>query len=158
VRHRAERFRGPARRDLDRSQQFYTEVLGLIPLMDFGHARILFYRPAALALALLRHDGAVETPFTELNPGLDHLGFGVSSQDELVVWEQRFRDLGIEHTPIRDMEFGYHLNFRDPDHIALELSAPNDVLRQFYAELQRGDLSLDEIDARITEYLASLSG
>jgi glyoxylase I family protein len=33
----------------------------------------------------------------------------------------------VSYTPIRDMEMGYHLNFRDPDGIALELDAPNEL-------------------------------
>jgi catechol 2,3-dioxygenase-like lactoylglutathione lyase family enzyme len=37
-------------------------------------------------------------------------------------WEEHFRELGVEFTPIRGAEFGYHLNFRDPDGIALELA------------------------------------
>ena len=31
------------------------------------------------------------------------------------------------HTSIRDMEMGHHLNFRDPDGIALEFDAPNQL-------------------------------
>ena len=42
--------------------------------------------------------------------------------DDLRAWEQRFRESGVEFTPIREAEFGYHLNFRDPDGTALELA------------------------------------
>ena len=31
--------------DLDRSETFYTTVLGFIRLMDFGEARALLHRP-----------------------------------------------------------------------------------------------------------------
>ncbi len=59
-----------------------------------------------------------KSPFTELKTGLDHLGFTATSRTELVEWEQKLDALGVVYTPIRDMEFGYHLNFRDPDNIA----------------------------------------
>jgi hypothetical protein len=60
--------------------------------------------------------------FTELNTGLDHIGFPASSREELVEWQSRFEATGVPFTPIRDMEFGYHLNFRDPDNIPSSFS------------------------------------
>ena len=143
--------------DLDRSELFYTEVLALIRLADFGTARILLHRPTSFILALVRHDAAYGDQFTELRTGLDHLGFAVTSRDELEAWERRLQELGVEYTPIRDMEFGAHLNFRDPDHIALELSTSNEILTTWFDELRDKEIPRDEIDARLTEYLASLS-
>jgi catechol 2,3-dioxygenase-like lactoylglutathione lyase family enzyme len=142
--------------DLDRSERFYTRVLGLVRLADFGHVRILVHRPTSLVLAVVQHEGADRSPFTELHTGLDHLGFAVSSREELVEWEHRLRTYAVEHTPIRDMEFGYHLNFRDPDNIALELSAPNDVAAAWLAELRERDIPREEIDRRLAAHLSSL--
>lgn len=143
--------------DLDRSEEFYSSVLGLLRLADFGHARILAHRPTSLVVGLVRHGAGDGAPFTELRTGLDHVGFSVGSRDELVVWQQRLSDLGVEHTPIRDMELGHHLNFRDPDHIALELSAPNETSRQWFAELRKREIPRAEIDARLRDHLASLT-
>ncbi|MEO5664293.1 MAG: VOC family protein [Nocardioides sp.] len=141
--------------DLDRSERFYSDVLGLIRLADFGTVRILLHRPTSFVLALARHAAAYGDRFTELHTGLDHLGFGVGSREELVAWERRLDELGVEYTPIRDMEFGAHLNFRDPDHIALELSTSNETLSGWFDELRERELSRDEIDARLAEHLAS---
>ncbi len=141
--------------DLDRSERFYTEVLGLLRLADFGTARILVHRPTSFLLALAHHDAAHGDRFTELNTGLDHLGFGVSSREELVAWERRLEVLGVEYTPIRDMEFGAHLNFRDPDHIALELSTSNEILTSWFDELREREIPRDEIEARLAEHLAT---
>jgi catechol 2,3-dioxygenase-like lactoylglutathione lyase family enzyme len=141
--------------DLDRSERFYTAVLGLLRLADFGTVRILLHRPTSFLLALVRHDAAPGDRFTELHTGLDHLGFGVSTREELVAWERHLKALGVEYTPIRDMEFGAHLNFRDPDHIALELSTSNETLSGWFDELRERELSRDEIDARLAEHLAS---
>jgi hypothetical protein len=78
-------------------------------------------------------------------------------RDELVAWEQKLDALGATYTPIRDMEFGYHLNFRDPDNIALEISAPNDVMISWLAEFRERDIPQPEIEARVNQYLASLA-
>ena len=142
--------------DLDRSELFYTEVLALIRLADFGTARILLHRPTSFILALVRHDAAYGDQFTELRTGLDHLGFAVTSRDELEAWERRLQELSVEYTPIRDMEFAAHLNFRDPDHIALELSTSNETMTSWLDELREREIPRDEIDARLTEYLDSL--
>jgi glyoxylase I family protein len=61
----------------------------------------------------------------------------------------------VEYTPIRDMEFGAHLNFRDPDHIALGLTTSNAVLTGWFDELREREIPRDEIEARLAEYLTS---
>ena len=141
--------------DLDRSERFYTEVLGLFRLADFGTVRILLHRPTSFMLALAHHDAAHGDRFTELATGLDHLGFAVDSREELVAWERRLEVLGVEYTPIRDMEFGAHLNFRDPDHIALELSTSNAILTGWLDELREREIPRYEIEARLADYLTS---
>ena len=142
--------------DLDRSERFYTDVLRLLRLADFGTARVLLHRPTSFVLALVRHDAANGDPFSEVHTGLDHLGFGVTSREELVAWERQLEMLGVKYTPIRDMEFGAHLNFRDPDDIALELSTSNEILTGWFDELREREIPRDEFDARLAEYLASL--
>lgn len=142
--------------DLDRSEHFYTEVLGLLRLADFGTVRILLHRPSSFILALVSHAAAHGGPFTELHTGLDHLGFAVNSREELEAWERHLEDLGVEYTPIRDMEFGAHLNFRDPDNIALELNTSNETLTGWFDEFRERELGREEIDARLAEYLATL--
>lgn len=142
--------------DLDRSERFYTEVLGLMPLFDFGTARTLIDRPSGFILGLAKHEAGTTAPFTELTTGLDHIGLLAASRDELVEWERRFDLYGVTYTPIRDMEFGSHLNFRDPDNIALELSVSNEVMAGWLEELKTREMTQEEIKARVMEYLASL--
>jgi catechol 2,3-dioxygenase-like lactoylglutathione lyase family enzyme len=62
--------------------------------------------------------------FSELRPGLDHVGFGVPGRTELEQWERKLDDLGIAHSGIVDAPYGSGLSFRDPDNIALEFFAP----------------------------------
>ncbi len=53
------------------------------------------------------------------------------------------------------MAFGYHLNFRDPDGIALEFVAPNAVMSAALQELRERDMPREEIRARVEEMLAA---
>ncbi|MGW1339979.1 VOC family protein [Kribbella sp. NPDC002412] len=142
--------------DLDRSERFYTEVLGLMPLMDFGIARTYIDRPTSFIQSLVKHEAGTAKPFSELHTGLDHIGLNAASRDELVEWERRFDEYGVTYTPIRDMEFASHLNFRDPDNIALELSASNEVMAGWLEELKTREFTREEIQARVAEYFATL--
>ena len=144
--------------DLDRSERFYTDVFDLVRLLDVGYGRILCHRQTGFLFAIVKHEGASGEPFTELNTGLDHIGFSAASRDELVEWERKLEALGVTYTPIRDMEFSYHLNFRDPDNIALEISASREIMTSWLAELREREIPREEIDARIGEYLMSLAG
>lgn len=112
-------------RDLERSARFYLDVLDFVPVLDFDGALVCLHPASGFTIALQKPPNAAGNEFTELNTGLDHLGLTAASRDELVEWEQRLRSAGAEYTPIRDMDLGHHLNFRDPDNIALELFAPN---------------------------------
>jgi len=138
--------------DLDASQHFYTGVLDFVPVLDVGYGRILMHPGTGFTLSLMHHDGAHGGPFTELTTGLDHLGLTAASREELEEWQHRFDELGVSYTPIRDMEFGHHLNFRDPDNIALELSAPNALLLTAKQALAEGRTSPADITAFMTEH------
>jgi len=136
---------------LDVSLRFYTEVLDFVAVMDVGYGRILMHPQTGFTIAVLRHEGAHGGRFTELTTGLDHLGLTASTRAELEEWERRFDEHGVTYTPIRDMEFGYHLNLRDPDNIALELSAPNDLMLAAQQALASGQTSKEEVAAFVRE-------
>ncbi len=143
--------------DLDRSERFYTDVFDLIRMMDVGYGRILLHPQTGFIFGIVRHEGPEGEPFTDLKTGLDHVGFTAASRAELVEWEQKLDTLGVVYTPIRDMEFGYHLNFRDPDNIALEIMANNEVAASFLGEVNKGDIPQQEVESGLHEYLASLA-
>ena len=52
------------------------------------------------------------------------MAFRLANTDELDAAAAHLDDLGIEHEPIKDIGPSYILEFRDPDNIALELTAP----------------------------------
>jgi glyoxylase I family protein len=113
--------------DLDASEAWYTRVLGVKPVLDedTGPFRHIVYSLGNTLLGLHGFpDLATEEPFNERRPGLDHIGFGCASRDELVEWAARLDELGVAHGDIVDAGYGSGLSFRDPDNIALELFAP----------------------------------
>lgn len=137
--------------DLDTSQRFWTEVLDFVVVMDVGHGRICMHPQTGFVLSLLVHDRASGAPFSELNTGMDHIGFAAASREELEQWERHFDDHGVVHSPIRDEVFGSHLNFRGPDDVALELSCSNELMATAQEALRSGQLSAEAIAAFVAE-------
>jgi glyoxylase I family protein len=107
------------------SARWYQEVLGLVVLEeldDGGHSMVLLqHPPSRLTVCLGCHPRSPRDLFDERRTGLDHLSFLVSDRAELEAWEARLAALGVEHTPIQDVQYGSVLVFRDPDNIQLEL-------------------------------------
>jgi glyoxylase I family protein len=113
--------------DLERSEAWYTALLGVAPVLDedTGPFRHIVYAVGGTLLGLHGFpDLATTEKFDERRPGLDHISFGCADRDELVAWGARLDELGIAHGEIEDAGYGSGLSFRDPDNIALELFAP----------------------------------
>jgi glyoxylase I family protein len=113
--------------DLSVSVPWYTEVLGVEPVLDedTGPFRHVVYLVGTTLLGLHGFPDLVTTEaFEERRPGLDHVAFGVADRSELEKWAGRLDELGIAHGDIKDAHYGSGLSFRDPDNIALELFAP----------------------------------
>lgn len=119
--------------DIDRSRRFYESVFGWavareVPdgadeatraqfaflfggvIYNIGHA-LIGLRPVA------------DDRFDENRVGLDHLAFAVAGKDEIDAAAAHLDSLGIAHEPVKDIGAMYVLEFRDPDNIALEVSA-----------------------------------
>jgi len=113
--------------DLPASEAWYTNVLGVTPVLDedTGPFRHIVFQVGNTLLGLHGFPGLVSTePFNERRPGLDHIAFGVANRDELAEWAARLDELGVAHGDIVNASYGSGLSFRDPDNIALELFAP----------------------------------
>jgi glyoxylase I family protein len=67
---------------------------------------------------------ASDDRFDEDRTGLDHVAFRVGSKAELETAAEHLDEIGIAHEPIKDIGPAFILEFRDPDNIALELTAP----------------------------------
>jgi catechol 2,3-dioxygenase-like lactoylglutathione lyase family enzyme len=113
--------------DLERSEAWYTRLLGVEPVLDedTGPFRHIVYAVGGTLLGLHGFpDLATNEQFDERRPGLDHIAFGCADRGELDAWATRLDELGIAHGDIMDAGYGSGLSFRDPDNIALELFAP----------------------------------
>lgn len=90
-----------------------------------------------------------------MNTGVDHVGFAAASRDELESWERHFQSHGVADTFIQDELFGSHLNFRDPDNIALEISTSNELMDAAGSTLADGPATAEVIAAFVDEHLGA---
>ena len=114
--------------DVDRSREFYTEVVGFQFVMDLPSGVFLSNGAVGLGLGLSPDPSRApgNDQFDEARIGLDHLSFSVATRDDLERARQLLDERGIPHGEITDLGdvFGlYILAFRDPDNIQLELTA-----------------------------------
>lgn len=120
--------------DIERSRQFYESVFGwpvLLELPENANAtireRLAFLFGGViydLGGTLIGLRPVAEDRFDEDRTGLDHLAFRVASVAELNSAARHLDDLGVAHGRVKDIGPSYILEFRDPDNIALELTAP----------------------------------
>ena len=120
--------------EIERSRQFYESVFGwpvLFELPDnaneatrkqlsFLHGGVVY----DLGGSLLGLRPAANDRFHEDRAGLDHIAFRLGNRAELDSAAAHLDKVGVEHEPIKDIGPSYILEFRDPDNIALELTAP----------------------------------
>ncbi|WP_319437705.1 VOC family protein [Mycobacterium sp. RTGN5] len=119
--------------DITASRRFYDDVFGwpvLVALPDDAddatREQLSFLFGGVIynigdALIGLRPTGT--GTFDEDRVGLDHLAFRLPSLGDLERAAEHLDKLGITHEPIKDIGVAYILEFRDPDNIALELTA-----------------------------------
>jgi len=120
--------------DIERSRQFYESVFGWPVLIEvpenadeatrnqlsFLYGGVIY----DLGGTLLGLRPVANDRFNEDRTGLDHIAFRLGSKDELDSAAIHLEGLGVDHEPVKDIGPSYILEFRDPDNIALELTAP----------------------------------
>jgi catechol 2,3-dioxygenase-like lactoylglutathione lyase family enzyme len=120
--------------DIERSRQFYESVFGWPVLVEVPEnadeavrERLSFLYGGVIydmGGGLLGLRPASDDRFDEDRTGLDHVAFRVGSKAELETAAEHLDEIGIAHEPIKDIGPAFILEFRDPDNIALELTAP----------------------------------
>jgi glyoxylase I family protein len=120
--------------DIERSRQFYESVFGWRVLIESPEGADAATREALgflfggviydLGGALVGLRPVAVDRFHEDRCGLDHIAFRVASKAELDDAATHLDELGVDHEPVKDIGPSYILEFRDPDNIALELTAP----------------------------------
>lgn len=117
-------------RDIDQSEAWYTETLGLVRAFvephdnETGYARVLTRPGTPFFLGLDHHEEADRLPFDPRRTGLDHFALAVTSAAEVHAWAAHLDALGVEHEPVREMTEPMPLALvllRDPNGIVIEL-------------------------------------
>lgn len=113
--------------DLSVSGPWYRELFGGQQLFagNDGVSEVELYMvPDNLLLGLRQHGStAGGDRFAYDRVGLDHLGLHVADRAELEKWEAKLNEMGVESSGIVESAYGMHVNFKDPDGIALEFFA-----------------------------------
>ena len=111
--------------DLDRSADWYTQVLGMVELFreDGPDRKASVYRfhGGSTSVGLVEHVGSANDAFDPMVNGLDHLAFSVASPEDLREWAAHLDRQRVAHSGPIDVPPGEILNFKDPDGIALAL-------------------------------------
>lgn len=120
--------------DIERSRAFYEAVFGWRVLFEMPEGADAATREALSFLfggviydlggTLVGLRPAATDRFDENRTGLDHVAFRMSNKSELDSAARHLDTLGVAREPIKDIGPSYILEFRDPDNIALELTAP----------------------------------
>lgn len=122
-------------RDIAASRSFYDQVFGWDVAFElpadadeetreklwFLFGGVIYSIPGGLLG--LRPVAPGEDVFSENRVGLDHLSFSVADRAELDAAVELLDSLGVAHDGVKDAGVMSILEFRDPDGIALELSA-----------------------------------
>ncbi len=99
------------------ADQATKDALGFLfggVIYSFGDGNLLGLRPVAPG-----HDN-----FDEDRVGLDHLSFRLPQRADLDSAVAALDELGVAHEDPKDLGMMWILEFRDPDGVALELTAP----------------------------------
>lgn len=120
--------------DIERSRQFYESVFGWPVLLEVPENADEATRKQLSFLfggviydlggTLLGLRPVATDRFDEDRAGLDHIAFRVGNKAELDSAAAHLDTLSVAHEPVKDIGPSYILEFRDPDNIALELTAP----------------------------------
>ena len=123
-------------RDIAASRAFYDRVFGWDVAYElpadadeatreqlwFLFGGVIYQIPGGLFG--LRPVASGDDTFSEDRTGLDHVSFAVADRGVLDDAAALLDEMGVEHGGIKDAGGLLILEFRDPDGIALELSAP----------------------------------
>ncbi|MEV7523182.1 VOC family protein [Streptomyces sp. NPDC091371] len=114
--------------DVKRSAEFYNGLFDTQTVLDIEDEFGPFMAVASptLVIGFRTHQATNRSDgFDPTRIGLDHFAFHVADQAALDAWEARLDEQDISHSGVfEDPNGAGHLNFRDPDDIALEFYLP----------------------------------
>jgi catechol 2,3-dioxygenase-like lactoylglutathione lyase family enzyme len=116
-------------RNMEDSANWYQRVLGFkfvkrfdIPAGEPGIPRVLLLHPdSGFLLGIYDHPQKSGDRFVPSRTGMDHIAFEVSDESALLEWLEELDQLGVEHSPVRDLGHSKFISTEDPDGIQIEL-------------------------------------
>jgi catechol-2,3-dioxygenase len=113
--------------DLGVSGPWYQKVFEGTQLFagDDGVSQVeLYLIPDNILIGLRQHAStAAGDSFAYDRCGMDHMALHVATRAEVESWAEKLEGLGVESSGVIDSPYGHHVNFKDPDGIALEVFA-----------------------------------
>ena len=116
--------------DIEASTAWYIDLFGFVELVRDKHAgdsggRAVVLGPADWSMFVVMNEHPKNTgeSFDPVRTGLVHVGFTVEDRATLDEWVARFKEKGVTYSPVTEHEWGWSLNFRDPDDLQLQLVA-----------------------------------
>ena len=107
--------------DLDGARKFWVDVMGFAPKVAQPGLLIFVHPNSATTIACVVHEDGHAEAFDERRVGLDHIALDVDGVDALRSWETSLDAADVMRSPVVESPFGWHLNVRAPDNIAVEL-------------------------------------
>ena len=106
-------------KDLERTEQFYSKFLGK-PILR--NETLIIYKIGDTRLYFkISPKGVTDSNYDKEDIGMNHVGFGVRTLDELKKFEQLLTKIGVKHSEIKIGKFGNeYIWFDDSDGIRLE--------------------------------------
>ena len=106
--------------DVEAAREWYSEVLGLEPVLDYEEEdRLVGVAMAAgSAVTLGLH---LDPPRARAMAGFCVLALEVQDQGALGAWVDRLDGLGITHSGVREGHLGSYLEVADPDGVVVQL-------------------------------------
>lgn len=128
--------------DLEASTEWYCRVFGLTAVSnkenigppyftDVAYNGLFDLTTLSYVVGLIQHPEGIGG-FDPRRVGLDHFGLQVPEAGDLPDWAAHLDEQGVPHSGTLRAPYADVINFRDPDGIALELSAMN---RDFWTNL-----------------------
>jgi glyoxylase I family protein len=115
--------------DIEASTAWYIDLFGFVELVrgehtsGGGRAVVLGPPDWSMFVVMNQHPTNTGESFDPVRTGLDHVGFTVEDRATLDEWVARFKEKGVTYSPVTEHEWGWSLNFRDPDDLQLQLVA-----------------------------------
>lgn len=104
---------------LDRSMPYYDHLL---PLVGFCKTRDHVWTDGNGFFFQFLQAKAGTSPYERYGAGMNHLGFGASSPDEVHAIRAYMRDAGFEVPDVQDLRGAIALFMKDPDGMRFEIT------------------------------------